>query len=620
LSPSGQDAFLHQRDPIEIGFMPLRSTNAPSGGWQMIRENASRMMISTDDTPRTVLTLDIDDSDNFLRAIMKYPDTNKVIALTERHTKEIKEYCNAAIRRHLEQRLNVPAYIIQQINNNNFYINTSAADKRQSDFIELRQIIMDIGKDERLKKKDGYIYRPIKPCAYVRAETYEDFISKSLRGNPVFNSNVRNFDSLLKFLTNYDESDFANLQVDSRLISFDNGVFRITDCSFFPYDSLPDLNGAVARSHIPSVFLGLSDTPLFDSIVRYQLRADDAYRWFLVCLGRLFFRVGELDNWEVTMIIQGNGGTGKSSIIDILIACLGADRVACLTSNMENVFGLQDKYDRDLLVAPDYPIDTASMLAPTIWQSMTTGEIVQIPRKQKSALSIKWSAPMLWMGNHPLGYPDNGGAISRRAMVHKFVQHVEPSMVDCSLKRRIIDSELPAIVFKCISEYLQCVEARRGHSVWTFCSQHCKDNRDEVMAETDFLYRFLIAPPDENTYADTRYYCVYQKDALTEIERVRDLYMKWMKYKHPSIKRPWTNDRSAFQRLGYDIVTLNLCKACSQKHVKGCCSRYNRANKTQKIVTNIKNEILQYKNEGYTCIGFGAAAKAQTFHGQKRRH
>lgn len=38
----------------------------------------------------------------------------------------------------------------------------------------------------------------------------------------------------------------------------------------------------------------------------------------------------------------------------------------------------------------------------------------------------------------------------------------------------------------------------------------------------------------------------------------------------------------------------------------------NFNNRTQKIVTNIKHEILKYKDENYTCIGFGAAAKAQT--------
>jgi 2-polyprenyl-3-methyl-5-hydroxy-6-metoxy-1,4-benzoquinol methylase len=40
---------------------------------------------------------------------------------------------------------------------------------------------------------------------------------------------------------------------------------------------------------------------------------------------------------------------------------------------------------------------------------------------------------------------------------------------------------------------------------------------------------------------------------------------------------------------------------------------YNVFNiKTQKIITNIKKEIQIYKENGYKCIGFGAAAKAQT--------
>ena len=48
------------------------------------------------------------------------------------------------------------------------------------------------------------------------------------------------------------------------------------------------------------------------------------------------------------------------------------------------------------------------------------------------------------------------------------------------------------------------------------------------------------------------------------------------------------------------------------KHIYDEQTYMNFAVKTQDIVDNIKMEIIKYKEDGYTCIGFGAAAKAQT--------
>lgn len=76
-------------------------------------------------------------------------------------------------------------------------------------------------------------------------------------------------------------------------------------------------SGRIAWHHIDMEWTGSTATPKFDKLVTYQLQDGEAYDWFLTLLGRMQYRVGQLDNWQVMLYVYGLGGTGKSTALKI---------------------------------------------------------------------------------------------------------------------------------------------------------------------------------------------------------------------------------------------------------------------------------------------------------------
>ena len=58
----------------------------------------------------------------------------------------------------------------------------------------------------------------------------------------------------------------------------------------------------------------------------------------MALLGRLMFRVGQLDGWQVVPVLVGAGGTGKSMIVDAAASLLAGSSVGTLSNNHEQVF------------------------------------------------------------------------------------------------------------------------------------------------------------------------------------------------------------------------------------------------------------------------------------------
>jgi hypothetical protein len=111
-------------------------------------------------------------------------------------------------------------------------------------------------------------------------------------------------------------------------------------------------------------------TPIWDKLVKTQLfdrdidttdsydesdEEEKLYTTFQALIGRLFVPVG-FDNWQVWPYLKGEGDTGKSTVIDIVRAMFPLDEVASYDSGRQQTFGLEDIYDKRLLLLfPDIP-------------------------------------------------------------------------------------------------------------------------------------------------------------------------------------------------------------------------------------------------------------------------
>jgi phage/plasmid-associated DNA primase len=307
----------------------------------------------------------------------------------------------------------------------------------------------------------------------------------------------------VEYLENCKDGQFPDLEMDRHVFAFSNGVYHVkqledgshtdkfypfdgreiipahlTACNFFdlPFDDYEDVEDWY---HIP--------TPNMQGVLDYQGWSPEVCRWLYIFIGRLLFDINEVDGWQVIPFLKGAAGTGKSTIL--LKACkqfYDATDVGVLSNNIEKKFGLSAFYDKFLFVAPEIKSDL--QIEQAEFQSMVSGEDVQINTKFKVAQAVEWHTPGILAGNEVPGWCDNAGSIARRVILFEFDRKVENGDMELGKK---LERELPAILKKCAAGYLQAAAAYGKDNIWNHLPEYFKALRDEMAAATNSLESFL---------------------------------------------------------------------------------------------------------------------------------
>jgi hypothetical protein len=450
-------------------------------------------------------------------------------------------------------------------------------------FEDFMHNIMELCRGESFVRLDGSVWqaRHGKPWIYERLLSYEDFINTHFKSNPVFLKSPRKFADVTKYMETVDHENFPFMKKDPDYLGFDNCVVNIVTHELF--DETTWNNTAAPRHNVGGVFSWkTTDTPLFDSLVQYQLGDGDVYIYFMALIGRLFYQVKKFDNFSIVPMIKGDTGTGKSTVLTVIKRLFSPAAVGVLNSNNEVTFGLETKYDKELLIAHEIGDRLTDRLSSDLFKQMVCGEDISIPRKNRGALDVTWGVPMFLCSNIHLSYSDSQGSISRRLAIFKFNKYVPQK--DINLETRIIDSELPNIVAKCLMAYQFIVQQIGSKSFWDVCPEYFHENTREMSEQTDYLYMFLTLPPGDNIYGDKDVYFMNQPGAVMLLQDFKNKFLNYMRFRHPGIKYRWTSDYSAFNRLGYRVVHLQVCKACGSHATAGCCRNYSVANRSKRYV------------------------------------
>lgn len=458
-----------------------------------------------------------------------------------------------------------------------------------TEFETLRDHMLDVARQHRYMKVAAArrIYAPVPgcPCAYTPLEEvgeFGQFINHVFRDNALFHKTVKNYDELMAYLVKINPPHLPELKVDRGLLSFANGVLVLDRAQLVAHDA-PEVQGRVARNHIPCEYTGSHDTPLVDLILAHQFghqpRVIDTLH---VLLGRLLFRVRQHDNWQVVPLLVGEAGSGKSTLLNVVSALFDPASVGEIDCNNEKAFGLQDKYAKELLTVSDMPQRMSDHLPQEQFQKMVSGDHVQVSVKYGTAFSLKWDVPMLFAGNQLLDYKDDAGQTSRRVVPFYFRSGVGGATIT-TLEDDIKAAELPNLVAKCVSKYLTAAR-EHGHrrSFWDWCPDEMREAKDEALAEANHLYRFLTADPEETSSRSTRVVVRQVQGAVTAWTDFKAAFQAYMRFKHPSVKYepPSTSNASVFQRLGYQVKHVHVCKACGAEG-GSCCEQYTRANRVK---------------------------------------
>jgi hypothetical protein len=259
-------------------------------------------------------------------------------------------------------------------------------------------------------------------------------------------------------------------------------------------------------------------------------------------LGRVLYPVNELDSWQIIPFFQGLAATGKSTIVlKVIKNFFETVDVGILSNNIERKFGISAFYDKYLVVAPEIKSDLAIEQAE--FQSLVSGEEVQVNVKHKKAFMNEWKVPMVLAGNEVPGWADNGGSIQRRIVVFEFKKPVRGG--DMKLGEKL-NKELPFILRKCNKAYLDMAEKYSDVNIWSVLPIYFINTREALARATNFIENFLGS---EHVLLGKDQICPFAdfKSALKEHATMNSLHTKQL-----------TSDVFTGPFAKYGIVTLGL--------------------------------------------------------------
>jgi len=331
-------------------------------------------------------------------------------------------------------------------------------------------------------------------------------------------SNASNIKNATEFLENCKDPRISDLRKDRHVFAFRNGIYCCKELAgnelytdhFYEYgaDLTKSLNiDIVACKFFNCDFNNFDEiedwynvpTPHFQSILDYQEFDEDVSRWIYVFVGRLFFELGELDNWQVALFLEGIAGSGKSTITKIVKKFYESCDVGVLSNNIEKTFGLSSLKDKLLFLAPEIKGDLR--LEQSEFQLLIEGGDMQLPVKHKESHYCEWKIPGLFAGNEPPNYTDNSGSISRRLVVAKFKKKVSNKDPDLDIK---LNKELPAIMKKAACAYLSAINKYRGQDFWSSLPEYFRDTQKDMAQNTHSLEHFISSG---KVVLGEEYYC-----------------------------------------------------------------------------------------------------------------
>lgn len=380
-------------------------------------------------------------------------------------------------------------------------------DNKTTPMQNLLLYLLDGAMEKRYRKSGGWMYEPVyidgrnthawKPVCEIK-----DFVYSMLHKETCWEqwcnataSGTKNISAAIEYLTHCQDYQLPELHKQRGVYSFRNGVYMAREDRFYAFDGGPPLSEDVVACKFiddelpcyPEMDWREIPTPSLQSIMDYQQFDPEVCRWMYVMLGRLLYPLNELDSWQVIPFFKGMASSGKSTII--LKVCkifYDAQDVGVLSNNVERKFGLSAFYDKCLFLAPEIKSDLAIEQAE--FQSVVSGEDLQVNVKHKKAFATTWAVPGALAGNEVPAWADNSGSVQRRVVLWEFARAVVNGDMKLGEKLAI---ELPAILVKCNKAYLETVREFSHVNIWTILPRYFKDTRDQLARSVNSVEAFL---------------------------------------------------------------------------------------------------------------------------------
>lgn len=214
--------------------------------------------------------------------------------------------------------------------------------------------------------------------------------------------------------------------------------------------------------------------------------------WHYALLGRLLYKLGDKDNWQVVQFIKGVAGSGKSTLLKLVGWFFREEDVGTLGNRMRGggnaIGGLEQIYKSKIWRVLE--VDEDFQLRRTDFQSMVSGEIVSIDLLHKTSVLHNWDSHGILAGNSYMNYEDKSGSVRRRVVATVFGTPIDDDQKD-PLMEKNLKEELPKILYKCALCYNYLTQLYKGCDVWNILPKYFTWTKEKMNSEMDPLGSFL---------------------------------------------------------------------------------------------------------------------------------
>ena len=383
-----------------------------------------------------------------------------------------------------------------------------------SEMQELLMFLLDCAYERRLKKDGDLVYEPIvigqyNTHAYKEYKDIKEWVyfctCKETQWRQWCNltSSTGIINSVCAYLTTCNDFQFPKLVKQRDVFSFRNGIYLARENRFHDFQTAtePLADTVVACNFFDMTFDPYTEThdwkniptPHFQGILDYQELPEDVWQWLYIFIGRMLYDIGTYDGWQIIPFLKGHAGTGKSTICLVVKKFYDALDVGIMSNNIERQFGLSAFYDKFMFIAPECRNDLAIEQAE--FQSIVSGEDIQISMKHKTAKSVKWKVPGLLAGNEVPSWADTAGSIQRRLPVIDFIKPVVSG--DMMLHEKL-SLEIPELLLKCNRAYRCAAELHGSSNIWGLLGPYFQKTSNELAQTINALEAFMAC--DEVRY------------------------------------------------------------------------------------------------------------------------
>lgn len=290
---------------------------------------------------------------------------------------------------------------------------------------------------------------------------------------------------------------------------------------------------------------GLEDIPLRCARKRFapgELKhAKDALKWGFTVepAGRGPYYGFQTDGNERFVLGDFTVTHNSTIVLKVCKAFYEPMDVGVLSNNIERKFGLSAFYDKKIFVAPEVKGDLACEQAE--FQSVVSGEDLQVNVKHKKAFATTWMVPGALAGNEVPQWADNSGSVQRRVILFEFGRSVVNG--DMKLGEKL-EREMPRILLKCNRAYLEQVARNSSVNIWTILPEYFKKTRDMLAQSVNSVEAFLAS--EEIIHGDDLYMPMEDfRNALKAFEMTNNFKSK--RYDYDFFKGP-------FDKFGLNVV------------------------------------------------------------------